>query len=245
MRRFVAFTFAFFCFLGCACGETRKDGLPVPGVSSDDPALVPRSRSPQWWIDRHNERTGDNVIKNQKIVLIGDSITHGFELIAAWRTLNARYRNKITNLGFSGDSTEHVIWRLVNGEFPPGINPEYVVLMIGTNNKDKPESIAAGIGKIIKIINAASPKSKILLFPILPRGKGLEDPDTKRNYAVNNIIKNYDGYLNVSYIDIGPFFVNKSGELLEELFARDKLHIKSGGYEIWRDKIIEAVDKKK
>ena len=245
MRRFVSFTFAFFCFLGYACGETAKDELPVPKVPINDPALVPRSRSPQWWVDRHNERTGDNVIKNQKIVLIGDSITHGFELIAAWRTLNARYKNKITNLGFSGDSTEHVIWRLENGEFPPGINPEYVVLMIGTNNKDKPESIAAGIGKIIKIINSASPKSIILLFPILPRGKGLEDPDTKRNNEVNRIIQNYDGHMNVRYIDIWPCFLNESGELLENLYARDKLHIKSGGYEIWRDKIIEAVDKKR
>jgi beta-glucosidase len=245
MRRFVTFTLVFFYFLGCAGGVTKKEELPVPVVSSDDPALVPASRSPQWWVARHNEKTDGSIIKNQKIVFIGDSITHGFELVAAWKALSAKYKGRITNLGFSGDSTEHVIWRLENGEFPFGINPEYVVSMIGTNNKNKPESIAAGIGKIIKIISANSPKSKILLFPILPRGKGLEDPDTKRNYAVNNIIKNYDGCLNVSYIDIGPFFVNESGELLEELFAKDKIHIKSEGYDIWKDKIIEAVDKKK
>jgi lysophospholipase L1-like esterase len=241
MRRFLAITMLFFYCLGCACGQTGKAELPVPKVSSDDAALVPAIRSPKWWVERHISRINKNVIANQKIVFIGDSITHGFELIAAWKTLNNLYKNKITNLGFSGDSTEHVIWRLENGEFPSGINPEYVVLMIGTNNKNKPESIAAGIGKIIKIINANSPKSKILLFPILPRGKGLDDPDTKRNYAVNRIIKNYSGYLNVRYIDIGPFFVNESGELLTELFAKDRLHIKSEGYEIWKDKIIEAV----
>ena len=234
------------CFcIGCAGGKTRNDMLPVPAVSANDTAIIPASRSPQWWIDRHNSKIEDNVVKNQKIVLIGDSITHGFELIRAWKTLNTRYKNKITNLGFSGDSTEHVIWRLENGEYPPGINPEYVVLMIGTNNKNKPESTAAGIGKIIKIINGNSPKSKILLFSILPRGKGTDDPDTKRNYAVNQIIKKFDGYMNVKYIDLGPFFVDESGELLEELFAKDKLHIKSEGYEIWKDKIIESIDRKK
>ncbi|MCL1813382.1 MAG: GDSL-type esterase/lipase family protein [Treponema sp.] len=244
MRRFATFALIIFHCIGCAGRTTNSGELPVPGVPLNDPAVVPVNRTAKWWNDRHKSKIGDNVVKNQKIVLIGDSITEGFEFTKSWEDLNNKYKNKITNLGFSGDSTEHVIWRLENGEFPAGIDPEYVTLMIGVNNKNSPESIAAGIGKILKIISTNAPRSKILLFSILPCGKGTDDPETKRMNAVNKIIQKYDGYLNIRYIDISSLYLHQSGELIEELFARDKLHIKAEGYEIWRDVIIAAVDRK-
>ena len=240
MRQFTFFLLLVFYCTGCIGGTANSGELPIPNVSPNDPALVPASRTSRWWVSRHNEKAG-NIIPHQKIVFIGDSITQGYEGTDAWAALNTKYNNKITNLGFSGDSTEHVIWRLENGEFPEGINPEYVVLMIGTNNKNKPESTAAGVGKIIRIINRHSPGSKILLFSILPCGNGMDDPDTIRNNAVNSIIRNYNGYLNIMYIDLGEYYVNSTGELIEELFARDKLHLSAKGYDIWKDWIIKII----
>jgi beta-glucosidase len=231
----------FICLVSCDTGTTisKQNEIPIPIVSSDDPAIVPISRSGQWWIDRHNART--NVIQNQKIVLIGDSITHGWEESDAWTALNQKYNNKITNLGFSGDRTQNVIWRLEKGEFPMGVNPEYVVIMIGTNNEHEPESIAAGIGKIIKIINTNSPATKILLLSILPRGSGNNDKNTIRNNSVNEIIKNYDGYLRVKYLNIGQCYVNNNGTLKEELFT-DRLHLTLAGYNLWKEKLIEIIE---
>ena len=245
MRQLFTFFLTFLFCTGCASYEIKTGDLPVPRVPANDPALVPASRTTRWWVLRHNGKILDNVIKDQKIVFIGDSITQGYEYdgLAAWEALNKEYGNKITNLGFSADSTEHVIWRLENGEFPEGINPDYVVLMIGTNNKGAPESTAAGIGKIVRIINSRSPESRILLFSILPRGEGMDDPDTKKNNEINKLIQKYDGYLNIRYIDIVPYYVTKKGELREELFARDKLHLSAKGYDIWKDRIIAAIRK--
>jgi lysophospholipase L1-like esterase len=242
---FNKFAFGWFIFYlvlySCDNGTTinKQNEIPIPEVSLDDSAIVPVSRSDQWWIDRHNDRT--NVIQNQKIILIGDSITHGWEGMEAWTVLNQRYNNKITNIGFSGDQTQHVIWRLENGEFPIGINPEYVVLMIGTNNRHTPESIAAGIGKIIKIININSPETKIILLSIFPRGSGTDDENTVRNNYVNEIIKNYDGYLRVKYFNIGQYYVNNDGALKEELFT-DRLHLTLTGYNLWKEKLIEIIE---
>ena len=243
MRRFVVFFLAICCFTGCVgSGKAKKTGeMPVPKITLDDPAIVPVSRSTQWWVDRHDTRIHD-IIKNQKIIFIGDSITQGYERTEAWEELKTKYNNRITNLGFSGDRTEHVLWRLLNGEFPIGINPEYVVIMIGTNNNNEPESIAAGIGEILKTINATAPKSKILLFSLLPRGSGTDDSGTKRNYAVNQIIEKYDGYLNTKYIDISKYYVTDTGKLKEGLFS-DRLHLTPEGYTIWKDKIIEILGK--
>jgi len=245
MRRFAAFVLLILCFISCVGGGTKAGKpdnageMPVPEVSLDDPAIVPVDRSVKWWVTRHDNRK-NSVLYDQKIILIGDSITQGYEGTEAWAALNSQFNYRITNLGFSGDRTEHVIWRLLNGEFPAGINPEYVVLLIGTNNKDKPESIAAGIGKIIKIINENAPNSKILLFSLLPCGSGSDDENAKKNYEVNRIISKYNGYLNIQYVDIWKYYLKDTEELNEKLFS-DKLHLTLEGYNIWKSKIIEII----
>jgi lysophospholipase L1-like esterase len=164
-----------FCFILCACDN---------GLVSDESALIPASVSVQWWEDRHNELS-NHVIPNQKIILIGDSLTHGWEGTAPWTELKVKYADKITNLGFAADKTQHVIWRLQNGEFPVGINPEYVVLLIGSNNtQNRPQAIAAGIEKIITIINQNAPVTHIILVSLLPRGSGNYGKETRRIYEV-------------------------------------------------------------
>jgi lysophospholipase L1-like esterase len=237
----------FLFFSGCDNGKhTGNNGeISISNVPSNDISIVPINRTEQWWLERHSNKT-DNITANQKIIFIGDSITHFWEENdgrEAWAELNERYSNRITNLGFSGDQTQNVIWRLENGEFPAGINPEYVVLMIGTNNaarKHEPESIAAGIEKIIKIINANAPATKIILLSILPRGSGKDDEITIRNNAVNEIIKKHDGYSGVQYLDIGQYYVNDDGTLKEALFT-DRLHLTLAGYTLWKEKLMEII----
>ena len=224
MRQFIRLFMPFFvfCFTGC-----------------DDPAIIPIRRYEQWWIDRHNDRI--NIIPNQKLIFIGDSITQGLEETGIWTALNQRYNKRITNLGFGGDQTQNVIWRLENGEFPIGINPEYVVLMIGTNNQHEPKSIAAGIGEIVKIINKNSPLTKIVLLSILPRGSGKDDINTIRNNAVNEIIKKYDRHLRIEYLDIGQYYMDDNGVLKDELFT-DGLHLTLAGYNLLMEKIEEIIE---
>ncbi|MDR1894234.1 MAG: GDSL-type esterase/lipase family protein [Spirochaetales bacterium] len=232
-KAFLALIGLWIIFTGC------DNGISDNGISFDDPA-IPDARTEQWWIDRHTAKANP-VIQNQKIIFIGDSITHAWEGTEAWAALNAKYNNKITNLGFSGDQVQNVIWRLENGEFPVGINPEYVVLMIGTNNGNAPESTAAGIWKIIQIINKNSQAAKIILSSILPRGSGSNDVNSIRNAAINEIIKSYNGRLNVLYLNLWPHYIRDTGELKDELFDDIKVHLTAEGFNIWKEKLIEII----
>ena len=236
------FSFIFSCGGG---GDDDKnecqEGIPIPEVDPNDMAIVSVPQyDDEWWTDRHNDKI-KNVKTNQKIIFIGNSITHWWENETSWTELNQRYNNKITNLGYAGDQTQHVIWRLENGEFPKGINAEYVVVKIGTNNAwSAPESTAAGIGKIIEIINKNSSSSKIILVSILPRGSGNDDEHTKRNNAVNEIIKNYDGCSRIQYLNLAQYYINNNGKLKSELFT-DGLHLSPAGYKIWKEKLMEII----
>jgi beta-glucosidase len=231
-----------FYFIGCDTGNNPVDQLPIPTVASNDPAIVPTARDAAWII-RHETQLVASLENDAKIIFIGDSITDLWDDvgIASWNELQSRYNN-IINLGVSGDQTQHVLWRLTHGEFPNGINPENVVLMIGTNNSGGnflPESVAAGIGEIIKTINRVSPSTKITLLSIFPRGAAINANRIINTY-VNNIIKTYDGHLNVSYYDFGPYFMEENGDLKDGLFT-DGLHLNAAGFAVWKDALIEIL----
>jgi lysophospholipase L1-like esterase len=230
----------------CVLSPAYSDELPVPNLPPDmqAKAVMPADRLGEpWWKNRHQAACA-NVQNNQRLILIGDSITQFWEREGrdVYNALNQKNNGKVTNLGFSGDRTQHVIWRLKNGEFPKGINPEYAAILIGTNNaaSENVASIAAGIAEIINIIHDTSPDTKILLLSILPRGQGTNDGLTKSCFNVNNIIKNYDGLLNVTYVDLTAQYLNKDGSLKDYLFT-DRLHLSARGYELWSEKISELI----
>ena len=107
------------------------------------------------------------------LLLIGDSIldlwpTKGkasYGAFAPWKPLN---------LGISGESTEHVLHRLLHGQLD-GLKPRVAVVMIGTNNlghreDERPEWAAAGVRRIVETVRTRLPETRILLLAILPRG---------------------------------------------------------------------------
>ena len=75
-------------------------------------------------------------------------------------------------MGFSGDRTEHVLWRLENGEVD-GISPKVASLMIGTNNAgdNTAEEIGAGIVAVVQKLREKLPQTKVLILAIFPRGE--------------------------------------------------------------------------
>ncbi len=134
-------------------------------------------------------------------------------------------------MGFSGDTTSHVIWRLLNGELD-GIKPKAAVLLIGTNNTyekflHSAEQTFMGIRKVVEILNEKQPQCKIILVGILPSNAygWNKDPQKKvrADLAVNEMLeKFYRGNDKVQYLSVSHVFF-KDGKLRSEIFYDARL----------------------
>lgn len=213
-------------------------------------ALKPEIQKAKWaqsfWMPRHKQKLADLKKKeNVDLLFIGDSITHGFE--NGGKEVWKKYyepRNAF-NIGFSGDRTEQVIWRLQNGEVD-GISPKLAVMMIGTNNtghrKENPSHTFAGIKKIVQILRSKLPETKILLLAIFPRDENPDGTYRVINDKVNAMIKDLPDDRNVFYLDLNDKFLDEKGKLSKSIMP-DLLHPNAEGYEIWA-KAMEPTIKK-
>ncbi|MCX6951953.1 MAG: GDSL-type esterase/lipase family protein, partial [Verrucomicrobia bacterium] len=103
------------------------------------------------------------------VLFLGDSITAGWTKAPhIWEAYYGKLQP--ANFGIGGDQTQHVIWRIANGELD-GITPKVTVLMLGTNNSagHTAEEIVAADKKIVDLIRSKT-GSKVLLLAIFPRG---------------------------------------------------------------------------
>ncbi|HTA94684.1 MAG TPA: platelet-activating factor acetylhydrolase IB subunit [Verrucomicrobiae bacterium] len=214
-------------------------------------ALIPATRAtPTNWLSRHEGFVAQAKKGGVDILFMGDSITDN------WRSKGVNIWNKYyapqhaANFGIGGDRTQHVLWRIENGELE-GIKPKAAVIMIGTNNSgdDSPDDIAKAVKMIIDDTHAKIPETKILLLAIFPRG-----PRTNSVAVVNDIAKRmeviratneriskYDDGKTVKYLDIGGKFLDADGKIPRDVMA-DQLHPTEKGYQIWADAMNPTLD---
>jgi lysophospholipase L1-like esterase len=207
--------------------DDGEQGLPTESIQK-------RGSKAEQFIKLHEQflkRAHDGPID---LLFLGDSITAGWNTRGReiWDKYYAPYH--AANFGLSGDRTQHVIWRIENGELD-GIKPKVVVLMIGTNNtgRDSPDAIAAGVEKIVQIVCTKLPETKILLLGVFPRMKGYEKQGVKIA-PINARISKLDDAKMIRYLDIGDKFLDADGKVPSDIMP-DGLHPNDKGYQIWAD----------
>ena len=213
----------------------------LANAAEKNSAVVPAHRlNNGWWKQRHQLKHHLAAQKKYDLIFIGDSITHSFEKSgkATWQKYYAG-RNAL-NLGFSGDRTEHVLWRLNNGNLKNQQDAKVVVLMIGTNNpghnKQDPAETAEGIRTILSTLRTRCPNAKVLLLGVFPRGMKPDDPLRRINVEINKRIAKFHDGQRVHYLDISDKFLTKDGILTKEIMP-DALHPQQKGYNIWAEAI--------
>jgi lysophospholipase L1-like esterase len=176
-----------------------------------------------------------------QVVFLGDSITAGWAGAGkeAWEKNFSQWNP--ANFGIGGDRTQHVLWRIENGELE-GIKPKVAVIMIGTNNtgSDSAESIASGVAKIVSSVRTKLPSTQILLLAVFPRGN---KPDGKLGAGyekikeINGTLAKLDDGKTIHFLDIGDKFIQGKDSLSAEIMP-DFLHLSPAGYQIWADAIM-------
>ena len=211
-------------------------GLGVP-LSAEDvkqpDTVVPLNRD----VPRHHQINERAKQGNVDLLFIGDSITQGWEG-AGKEVWKARYepRNAM-NAGIGGDRTQHVLWRLENGNID-GLKPKAAVLMIGTNNMgaNSAEDIATGIKAVVKKLRTSLPETKLLVLAVFPRGEKPDEDLRKKNEAINKLIEDVGDGKMIQYLNINEKLMNADGTQNREIMP-DLVHLSPRGYEIWGDAI--------
>lgn len=211
--------------------------------SQQSHTVIPVPQAESWWLIRHQDTLTRIRQGNVDLLLIGDSITMGWETKGR-RIWNAYYsQRRAVNLGFSGDQTQHVLWRLDHGEID-GIAPKLAIVLIGTNNAgnpdNSPETTAAGIQAILNTLRIRLPSTKILLLGPLPCDPSADSPLRQTNAAVNNRISKYADDEHIYYLDLSRLFLDDLGRLSQDLMP-DYLHPNERGYQVWADGMEDMI----
>lgn len=214
------------------------------------PSPLNESWSLDWWMKRHNDKLAEIARRKAagertELVFIGDSITHHWEeqQPELWKQFYGKYN--ALDLGYGGDRTENVLWRLQHGEID-GIDPKVAVLMIGTNNtgfrQEAPELLYTGIKRDVEEIRKRLPHTKILLLAIFPRGEKPDDNLRVINEKVNTMLPKLADGKHVFFLNMNKAFLAPDGTLSKDIMP-DLLHPNAEGYKIWQREMQPELDR--
>jgi lysophospholipase L1-like esterase len=203
------------------------------------PERVPVSAIPSnrletgWWRARHEAKLAEIRGRRVDLVWLGDSITQDWEtdgpadwarFAPVWQRFYGD-RNAV-NLGFKGDNTGHLLWRMQNGELS-GIQPKAAIILIGANNMGRVHWSApqttAGIVAVVDEARRRLPGTRIILLSVLPsiRSKYV----SRTTATVNQDLAQHYGsgaVPGVAWMDVTRLFL-KDGQPDRTLFFDDYL----------------------
>ncbi|EDO32560.1 predicted protein, partial [Nematostella vectensis] len=183
------------------------------------------------WQETHEQYSRLTSSPMNQVLLVGDSIIKGLTRYASvWQEYFRPLR--ALSFGIGGDRTQHVLWRLQNGELES--TPRILVLHCGTNNvnTDHASDIVGGILAIVQFIQSKSPSTTIVVTGLLPRDLY---PSFRRkkisevNRQLEELIDFSDEFADVHFLRPDDDWVRGDGTLEESFYHTDYLHLVEAG----------------
>jgi lysophospholipase L1-like esterase len=229
-------------------------GLDQP---TDVPAVRLRNAGEQdpEWMTRHHGFVAQARQGEVDLYLTGDSLIdlwgqnfagHFEKTFGRWRTCN---------FAISGDRTEHLLWRLQNGELE-GVNPRAVMVCIGTNNLPAiqgmlyagktVEEVASGVKAVLGEFGRRVPGAKVLLVGLLPREDRLTAMPPMGPEDLMGKVRELNGMLagmeggRVKYLSFFEEYLGEDGKVKPGLLF-DRLHPDVGGYDVWAKAVVPVL----
>ena len=248
--------------IAALCGMAALGATPTPVESTAVAKMESRTKDTKrdpgifgdyWWANRFLSR--HQLVEKQRgktvdLVLLGDSIMHFWEWRHPESWAKLTQGRTVLNLGYGGDRTQNVLWRIAHGELD-GYKAKNVVLMIGTNNNSSndtdPANVAKAVEKIAAEIRAKQPEARLILHPIFPRGVSADSKRhaaaRARNDKTNALLKDFAAaHPEIVWIDFNDKMVDASGWVPRTIMA-DEIHPTDAGYDLWMDAILPRLQK--
>lgn len=212
-------------------------------------AVEPVPRDAEW-LERHRGFVERAKSGNIQVLFLGDSLTDWWRDPEKGAPVWDKYFAGLeaANFGISADRTQHVLWRLRNGE-AEGYSPKVIVPLIGTNNtglekdgqtpRNTPAEASEGIRAVVEELRHRFPGAKILLLGLFPRdGEG--SLPRLQIIQINRALSGLEDRRSVFYLDIGDRFLDENRRIRTDLMP-DSLHLSTEGYQVWAEGIGEVL----
>lgn len=206
-----------------------QEGADLPA------SLTPVPRSDAWWTERVEKNRRRLESGPVDLLFVGDSIVESLD--GDGRAVWDHYygdRNAMT-MGFGGDRTEHLLWRLENLPMDK-IAPKAIVLLIGSNNlytTSSDEEIALGMEGCAAKLRALYPTTPILMLGVTPEK---ERPDEGVNTRIPNLnalaAERVKKIPNLTFRLVGHLWCDENGCSTLEM-TRDHCHPNAKGCGVW------------
>ena len=196
------------------------------------------------WYEEHEKFVAIVAGSLSSVLLVGDSLVNG---LARYHRVWSKYFQPLyaLNFGVGGDRTQHVLWRIENGEIP--LNLQVAFVHCGTNNldRDNPAEIRDGIASIVYTIQEKKPNANFIVSGLLPRDQETSFRRDQINLVNQKLRKWWQSgkVRNVHYLKPDKDWTEPDGQLVERYYFTDFLHLVEEGYEKFAKSIYEAIIK--
>ena len=207
-------------------------GCPVPAGAPPIEAIPAPLPDPNWQarVAAVDSIVAGTDLSKVHLLFLGDSLTEAWAP-PVFNHFNA-YRGAL-NLGVRGSGTQSLLYILDRLPLGTRLQPQVVVLLIGTNNlwPGVPiKNVTTGIAAVLAQLRQKLPHARIVLVDLLPRGESPNDPVRSQIAEVNKAIAACADSA-ISIADPGPMLIDAKGIYSKDI-SFDALHLTWLGYAI-------------
>ncbi|KAL8568770.1 hypothetical protein ACOMHN_003175 [Nucella lapillus] len=205
-----------------------------------DPQPVEDVQGDGRWMSQHNAFILEGKEREPEVLFLGDSIFAHLGQTEIWKEMFEPLH--CLNFSIGGDETQHLLWRLENGELD-NVEPKVIVVLIGTNNNShSQEQVTSALETIVDLLSRNQAQAQLIMVGLLPRGEH-PNPVREKLAAINQSLdERLCDLPNVTFVNLEPsIFYEASTQRIRRQDMWDFLHLTRQGYQKLCEPLLEEI----
>lgn len=191
-------------------------------------------------MSQHNAFLLEGKEREPEVLFLGDSLFAQLGQTEIWKEMFEPLH--CLNFSIGGDQTQHLLWRILNGEMD-NVEPKVIAILVGTNNHNhSAEQVTAAIEKIVDVLSEKQSQAQLIVVGLLPRGEN-PNPVREKLATVNQQLEERLCDLpNVTFLALEPSIFYESGtQTIRRQDMWDFVHLTKQGYQKLCEPLLEEI----